>query len=403
MTDRLYYSDSYSTVFDAIVLAAPIVDGRPALVLDRTLFYPTSGGQPNDTGVLADQPVIDVQAVDGTVLHVLGGAPTVAVGQRVQGTVDGAWRYDHMQQHSGQHLLSQLLARTFGYETVAVHFGAVESTLDLDAAAVEPEQIAAAEEQANALAYTALPIKAYFVGDRELSTLPLRRPPKVTGQIRIVEIDGYDYSACGGTHVRTTAEIAPIKILRQERRRGQTRLTFVSGLRACQDYAERHRLLVAAANLFSNDVSAVPTLVQRLIEQNRELQRQVENLTEQLAGYELAGLLAAAPTVGATRVVQQLYADRSVDALKHMGAQLRGQPQTVALLATTVGGKLTLLFVRSDDVDIHMGNLLRETLQAFGGGGGGRAEFAQGGGVACEQAQAVLEFAVEEIFGRCKQ
>ena len=142
--------------------------------------------------------------------------------------------------------------------------GQSESTLDLDAAAVEPEQLTAAEQQANALAYTALPIKAYFVSDGELSTLPLRRPPKVTGQIRIVEIDGYDYSACGGTHVRTTAEIAPIKILRQERRRGQTRLTFVCGLRACQDYAERHRLLVAAANLFSNEVSAVPTLVQRV-------------------------------------------------------------------------------------------------------------------------------------------
>ena len=137
-----------------------------------------------------------------------------------------------MQQHSGQHLLSQVFYRLFGFETVSVHFGAAESTLDLDAAMIEPDQLAAAEQEANRLAYAALPITAYGVEQDALAAVPLRRPPKVTGIVRIVEIAEFDYSACGGTHVHTTAEIAPIKIVRQERRRGQTRLTFLCGLRA---------------------------------------------------------------------------------------------------------------------------------------------------------------------------
>jgi alanyl-tRNA synthetase len=277
-------------------------------------------------------------------------------------------------------------------ETVSVHFGAVESTLDLDAAAVEPDQVAAAEQEANRLAYTALPIKAYAVDQTGLAAIPLRRPPKVTGRIRIVEIDGYDYSACGGTHVRTTAEIAPIKIVRQERRRGQTRLTFLCGRRAYEDYAAKHRLLLDTAAVFSTDVGAVPGLVQRALDQNRDLQRQVDALAEQLVAFEVEALAAAAPH-GQQCVITKLYADRTVDALKYAATLLRARPNTLALLGTQTGGKLTLIFARSDDLSLHAGNLLRDTLKAFGGNGGGRPDFAQGGGVDPAQGAAVLEHA----------
>lgn len=396
-TQRLYYTDSYVTVFTATVRAVEQVNDQPVLVLDRTCFYPTSGGQPNDTGVLAGQRVVDVVAQEDVVLHVLAAAAGVKAGDSVQATVDWPRRYDHMQQHSGQHLLSQIFARLYAFETVSVHFGADESTLDLDAAAVTPEQIAAAERQANELAYTALSITAYFVGDDALAAIPLRRQPKVTGEIRIVEIAGVDYSACGGTHVRSTAEITPIKIVRQERRRGQTRITFKCGLRAYQDYAERHRLIGETANLFSTEVNAVPGLAQRLLEQNRDLQRQVDGLTARVITYEIAELLAAAQPANGLRVVQQLYPDRSVDALKQTATLLREQAGTVALLGTTAGGKLTLVFARSDDAAPHMGNLLRDTLKAFGGGGGGRPEIAQGGGVEASQGEAILVYARSQI------
>ncbi|MBK8048932.1 MAG: alanyl-tRNA editing protein [Anaerolineales bacterium] len=394
MTERLYYDDSYTTQFDAKVEAVELLAGRPALRLDRTYFYPTSGGQPYDTGLLAGQRVIDVVAEDGAVWHIVDAPPQVQPGASVHGAIDWSRRYDHMQQHSGQHLLSQLWAQQRGFETVAVHFGPVESTLDLDAPLVTQQQIDELEFLANELAYTALPIRAYFVTDAEIGSLPLRRPPKVSGKIRIVEIAAFDYSACGGTHVRTTAEIAPIKILRQERRRGQTRLTFKCGLRACTDYTERSRLLVETAALFSTEIGAVPVQVQRVQEQNRDLQRQLDLLNGQLAEYEVAQLLGEAERTGSDlRIVRRLFQDRSVDTMKQLAAGLRDQDRTVALLATTVGDKLTLIFVRSADVDVHVGNVLRDTLAAFGGGGGGRPDYAQGGGVAPAQAQAILEYA----------
>lgn len=392
MTERLYFQDAYRTDFTATVLAQSSVDGRPALLLDRTCFYPAAGGQPHDTGILAGAPVVEVSADGDNILHILAAPVAVADGAIVSGAIDWERRYDHMQQHTGQHLLSQVFIRLYGYETVAVHIGAGEATLDL-AADVRSEEVAAAEAVANQLAYTALPVKTYFVDDAAITTLPVRRPPKVSGLVRIVEIDGYDYSACGGTHLHTTAEVTPLKIVRQERRRGQTRITFKCGLRAWRDYAEKHAMLVTIAGVFSTDIAATPGLVQRALEQTRDLQRQVAELEEQLVLAEVDGLLAAAPQVAGRRVVIQHYPDRSVDALKTTAAQLRGQAQTVALLATTGGGKLTAIFARSDDVDLHMGNLLRDTLRAFGGGGGGRPEFAQGGGIDPAQAQALLDHA----------
>ncbi len=188
MTIRLYYDDSYCTTFAATVTAVGEAGGRPAVQLDRTFFYPTSGGQPNDTGTLADAGVVDVLVQDDALWHVLAESPALEPGQVVTGSIDWPRRYDHMQQHSGQHLLSQVFYRLFGFETVSVHFGAAESTLDLDAAMIEADQLASAEQEANRLAYAALAITAYGVEQEALAAVPLRRPPKVSGMVRIVEI-----------------------------------------------------------------------------------------------------------------------------------------------------------------------------------------------------------------------
>lgn len=393
MTARLDYLDAYQTHFAAQVRALRTWRNQPAVVLDQTCFYPTSGGQLHDTGKLGGVNVVDVVVEQGIVLHILAGSPPFAVGDVVEGAIDWARRYDHMQQHSGQHLLSQLIYQRYGYETVSVHFGREEATLDLDAAAIDPARLDETEQAANELAYYALEIRAYFVDDRTVAELPLRRSPTVTGQIRIVEIDGFDYSACGGTHVHTTAEIAPIKVLRQERRRDQTRLTFLCGLRATQDYRTKHRLLMESAALFSTDLASVPALTERLHTQVRDLQRENALLQEQVLAHEVAALLAAAPRVQGAALVEHLTTDRSVEVLKRMAAQLRAQPQTIGLLATTAGDKLTVIFCRSDDLTLHVGNLLRDALAAFGGRGGGRPEYAQGGGIAPAVAADLLAYA----------
>lgn len=403
LTTRKYYTDSYTTRFDATLVQVAEVSGRPALALDQSYFYPTSGGQAHDTGTINDWPVVDVVVgEDGQIYHLLAALPDpIPASGPVQGVIDWPRRYDHMQQHSGQHLLSQLFYRLFEMETVSVHFGATESTLDLDAPSITPEQLAEAERAANDLVYAALPITAYFVDERELASVPLRRPPTVSGEIRIVEIQGYDYSACGGTHVHTTAEIGPIKLLRQERRRGQTRITFLCGKRAVADYIHKHDLLTQAAAVYSTDVAQVPELLARAQEQSKTLQHQVDELTTRLLTFEVEDVAATAQTVqmeaGECQLVVQHWPDRPVEAVKTLANLLQARPQTIALLATTAGGKTTAIFARSSGIATHMGNLLRDALKAFGGGGGGRPEFAQGGGVAVDQADALLAYAVARI------
>ena len=400
MTERLYYTDSYVTEFDARVEEVVDFDGRPALIVDRTHFYPTSGGQSHDTGAVNGFQVIDVVAQDGSVLHVIentGNEPNAAitslVGQAVHGVIDWKRRYDHMQQHSGQHLLSQVFYQLFGYETVSVHFGANESTLDLDVEAVSAEQLAQAERFANQQVYANLPITARFVTEAELDQVPLRRPPKVTGTIRIVEIEDFDYSACGGTHCRRTGEIGPIKFVRQVRQNHKARITFLCGWRALADYDEKHRIVMEVAGLYNNDYRQAPDLVERSLEETRSLQKQVKTLAEQLLPVEVAALREEAEEIGGLLIVAKIFDDRDANAVKQMASSLTEEPGYVVLMGVVSGGKLTLIFARSQDVALHAGNLLKETLAEFGGGGGGRPEFAQGGGAPAAQADAALAFA----------
>lgn len=400
MTDRLYYTNSYLDRFDATVQEVASRDGKPAVRLDRSAFYPTSGGQPNDVGLLAGLPVCDVVADDGAVWHLLtGAAGGLAVGQQVSSSIDWPRRFDHMQQHSGQHLLSQVFERLFGYETVSVHIGADDSTLDLNTPELEQSQLDAAEELVNDRVYAGLPITAYFVDETQLAGLQLRRPPKVSGKIRIVEIQDYDFSACGGTHCHSTAELGPIKLTRVERRRGVSRVTFVCGWRAWRDYATKHRLLSTIAALYSTDMAQAPGLVERSIGANKELQRRNDELTTALLAFEADRLLSAAALSGGARAVVFHSAEWDANALKVLAAKLVQTPDAIVLLAGSAGGKLTLVFARGAASELHMGNLLRDTLRHFGGSGGGRPEFAQGGVADPALADAVLAFAREQIGG----
>lgn len=392
MSERLYYTNAYQTEFQARVTAVKTVNGQPAVILDQSYFYPTSGGQPHDTGLLHGKKVIDVVVDEqGAVVHILAEPLCeVQVGQVIEGAIDWPRRYDHMQQHAGQHLLSQLFYQRFGFETASVHFGATESTLDLDTPEVTAAQIEEVEAEAMRIVYSALPIKAYFVSDNELHTIPLRRPPKVSGQIRIVEIAGFDYSACGGTHCRSTAEIGPLKLTRWERRRGQVRITFLGGKRAWQDYQVKHQLITNAANLFSNEIGQVPALIERHMSQLKEVQRQLQAAQEALLAAEAIQLLTAATTCNGYRLLTRLFTDKDVNTVKRLAIQLQQQPGVLCLFGSVQAEKVTLLFARSADAPVHMGNLLRDVLQEIGGKGGGRADFAQGGGITIAQGETLL-------------
>ncbi len=397
MDKRLYYEDTYCTRFTAQVAERLTLEGRPAVRLSRSAFYPTSGGQPHDTGRLDGTAVVDVQVgADGAVLHVLA-EPLPDGASSVSGEIDWARRYDHMQQHSGQHLLSQVFFRQLGLETVSVHFGDALNTVDLDGPPLSAGQLADVETEANGLVWENRPIRAYWVDEAERERVPLRRAPAVAGATRIVEIDKFDWSACGGTHVRRTGEIGLIALVRVEKHRGRSRVHFVCGRRALVDAARRRRLLAEAAGLLDSGVDDVPELVSKQQEALRAAERELKALQDGLVAFQARELLAEAEPAGGARLVAREMADSEPAAVQGVARALISEPGIVALLGCAQRGKGTVVFARSEDCSVNVGNLLRDTLRQFGGGGGGRPDFAQGGGVAEEKLVDVLGAAAEVV------
>ena len=397
MAARLYYADAYLREFDARVIEQLTWDGKPAAVLERTAFYPTSGGQPHDTGTLNGVKVVDVveRESDGAVVHVLAGE---LQGDAVHGEIDRARRFDLMQQHTGQHILSQAFTTALQADTVSFHLGVEVTTVDLNRAPLSEEQLDKAEALANEVVFSNRPVRARFVGREELATLPLRKLPQVAGPIRIVEIADFDWSPCGGTHCRRTGEVGLIKIVRAERRGAETRVHFLCGGRALADYRRKNRLVLDLAARFSVGDWELADAVERLSDEARASRKQVRVLREQLLDYEAAALIAGAEKLGGARVVRQAYTDRTVDEIRHLAQRLTAEPGVIALLGRgSVGGKAQFVFARSADLPHDMNVLLRTACQTVGGGGGGRPNFAQGGGPDGARVEEALAAAWEQI------
>lgn len=410
MTKRLYYDETYRTRFDAVVIDISSVNNHPALILSETCFYPTSGGQPYDTGEITDPitgqsiQVIDVMAdPNGDVLHVLTSTEqSLHRGSHVSGTVSWDRRYDHMQQHTGQHLLSALFARHAAAETASVHFGARESTLDLQRnnvpdSLLSDEQLADIEGFANEIVYQNLPVRAYFVDESELAHYPLRRPPTVTGQIRVVEIDKLDYSACGGTHCAHTGELGPIKILKQERRRKHARVTFVCGKRALVDYGEKHEIISKIASMFSNEPDQSPRLVESMLNRNRQLNKEVGRLKKELLDNRASKLWENSESLAGFRIVSKFFESDDIESVKQLVSIIQARPEAIIVFGVAEKEKLVFFFARGVGVPLHMSELLNETVVEYGGVGGGRPDYAQGGGVPANTAESVLETAVKQV------
>jgi alanyl-tRNA synthetase len=401
MTERLYYADAYVRHFAAQVIERVEVNGRPAVILDRTAFYPEGGGQPSDRGTLNRVEVIDVQLreADEQVLHVLA-APLPE--DSVTGTVDAARRFDLMQQHTGQHILSQALVHTAHAETVSFHLnpdpndGAL--TIDLNTTALTPAQIDQAEDFANAIVTENRPVVARFVSAAELEGLPLRKPPKVDKSIRIVEVQGFDWSACGGTHVARTGEVGLIKIVKVERRNTETRVEFRCGRRALSDYRRKHQLITQAAAELSIGFGELAQAIGRLQADAKAARRQLaetETRWQQVEARELLNTLEPRRDFG---VITHSWQQRDIAYLKRMANLLTAQPQTVALLGAT-GQSLALVFARSKDLSIDLAVVLKAVAARLGGKGGGSPDFAQAGGSAVSEAQlqAALNWAREQL------
>ncbi|MCU0501645.1 MAG: alanyl-tRNA editing protein [Anaerolineae bacterium] len=373
-TERLYIYDSYLREFAAQVVGRQVSDGKPAIALDRTAFYPTGGGQPNDRGTLAGVPVLDVIVEDGVVWHILAAE---CPREEVRGVIDWSRRFDHMQQHTGQHILSQAFVVTCDAETVAFHMGADASTIDLNRADLRPDALAAAETVANAVIDAAHPMTATVVTQDELAQLPLRKPPKVTEAIRVVQVAGFDWSACGGTHVANSSQVGLVKITGIERRGSELRVTFLCGGRARADYARLQALASGLATRFTCAQDEVLGAVERLTAEHKVIRKDLADLETQWVEATAAAWWGEAAPQGQQRVILRAI-DVPVERAKKLAQALRVRPGALVILGV-LGERPQLLFTRADDVSLNMGDLLRTVAAAGGGRGGGRPDWAQGG------------------------
>jgi alanyl-tRNA synthetase len=395
-TQHLFHADSFLRSFRAAVVDRRVIDGRPAVALDNTAFYPTSGGQPNDTGRLDTTTVIDVRDTgrDGVIWHVLEGP--LADDALVVGEIDWARRWDHMQNHSGQHVLSQAFILTAKAETVAWHLSPQSSTagaksavtIDLDRVDLSEDDLTRAELFANQIVQEDRPISARLVAEADLPALALRKQPDITGPLRIVEIADFDRVACSGTHVASTAQIGLIKVLRAERQGKETRVTFVCGGRALADYRRKHQLVRALAAQFTRSEEELLDAVAKLQQEADSNFKALRSAQDALVNAEADRLWAAAASQHAPRLISGLYDAWPADQVKRLALGLRSRPGCFIALAG--GNPLQVFFGRSDDLALDAGQTLRTALAAAGGRGGGRAEFAQGSVPSPEAAAQVL-------------
>jgi alanyl-tRNA synthetase len=405
LTERLYYADSYQCQFEAIVTETLSWRGQPAIVLSRSAFYPTSGGQPHDTGRLQGMFVLDVveRETDKAVIHVLEqellGSVHLEPGSKiVTGKVNWPRRFDHMQQHTGQHILSQVAKQLLQAATVGFHLGEEVSTVDLDRAPLNTAQLDQLETKANRIIFENRPVVARFVSQDELVNLPLRKPPKTSGPIRIVEIQNFDWSPCGGTHVRATGEVGSIKIVRAERQGNETRLEFLCGHRALTDYRIKNRLLLGLANRFSVGYWQLDEAIERLEEEARTQRKAAQTAQARLLDLEAQQFASQAKALGEFLLVSYVFSNRTLEDVKNLALKLATNHSCVALLGLA-GDKGHLVFAAPPDSTCDLRPILRQACAVIGGSGGGRPHLAQGGGPigSLSSIQEALDVAVQMV------
>lgn len=372
-TNRLYYHDWKLLHFEADVISCKEHNGLYHAEFNATAFYPTGGGQPADRGYVkcanAVVSLLDCIDLGDRIVHVL----TAPVAGRVSCEVDALRRRDHMQQHTGQHILSQAFIQLANAQTRGFHIGEESSTIDVDLE-ITPELIEQVETLANTVVFENRSIRVLMVLPQELPQYNLRKQTERTGLVRLIEIDGYDTSLCGGTHAHTTGEVGLIVVRSFERVKRMTRVEFLCGMRALNDYRTANRTAKATAGLFSAARERGPELVERLQQEQKRLEKRLREALEAQIGYEATHLLTETNSDD-LRVVVCYFKDRELDELKLLAHKLVANSRVVALL----GSGTRLVFARSVDVQVDCGRLLADFCREHSGRGGGRPDFAQGG------------------------
>ena len=389
MTNRLYYTEPYRTAFDATVVAVDLVEGRTHVTLDQTAFYPTSGGQPFDTGTLGGAAVSDVlDREDGTIAHVVSGSPRV--GEVVRGAIDWARRFDHMQQHTGQHVLSAAFDRLFGVRTESFHMGTASATVDL-AREVSAQEVTKAEDQANRIVWEDRPVAIRFATPEEAAKMPLRKESIRTGPLRLIDVEGFDLSACGGTHVSRTGGIGVIAIGGSEKFRGGSRVEFLCGGRALNRFRLWRDSLAATQKFLSVAPEAMAAAVERMQGESKSQQRTLRGFQEKLAIHEAQALLAKAVPSGDQVVVVDALEGWDAQGLKAIAVAAAAERPNVVVVLFSATTPALVVIARGSAATTDAGALLRGLVARFGGKGGGKPDLAQGGGLSATTSELVAE------------
>jgi len=388
-TERLYYADCYLREFAARVLRVEPTPKGFRVYLDRTAFYPESGGQPTDHGSLDGIPLLEALDEGDEIAHVLASAPP---NENVKGSLDWGRRFDHMQQHTGQHLLSAAFEKTGSYKTVSFHLGEETSTIDLDSDRLVRRQIEEAEDLANQVVFENRGVRIFSQPTNVAQVMDLRKPTLREGDVRLVEVERFDLSACGGTHVNQTGAIGMIAVRKFERLKGLTRVEFVCGRRALRMARLDFLVLSEAARLFSTGLESVPELIAKQAQELRDALRARDKLVERLAEFQALELWRVAPELEGRKIVRHVFPAEEGRLAKLVAHAVAKQPSAIALIG--VKSKPTALFFsQSPQGEPDMASILKETVASYGGKGGGTRDFAQGGGLDEGRLEEALNFA----------
>jgi alanyl-tRNA synthetase len=411
MTERLYYTDPFLQIFEARVLDIRSMPAGTAVVLDRSAFYPTSGGQPFDTGSIGcprvgmdrlNVRVINVEEEESTgeVLHYVEDATKLQVGEVFECAVDAERRRDHMQQHTGQHVLSAVFEQMGQYPTVSFHMGDESSTIDLATDAVSAQELRHAEKLANQVIFEDRPVTIRFATPGEARTMGVRKIPAAEREkLRLIDIEKFDLNACGGTHVRSTGQIGSILIRKTEKVRQGVRVEFVCGMRAVAMARRDFTTLTDAAAVFSTHIHELPQQARKVLEEAKAAQKLQAKLLEEVAELQAEQFLhSATPMPGGAKLVTQFFAARDLAFIKMLAQKLTRAAQCVALLSCG-GSQPSLVFAQAPGLPNDMGALMKQTLQKLGTRGGGNKDMAQGGAPDADRAESAVTETAERLFG----
>ncbi|MFI8578230.1 DHHA1 domain-containing protein [Rossellomorea aquimaris] len=395
MTVKQYYQDAYMKSFQTSIQDQQQDESGCYVVLEQTAFYPTGGGQPHDTGMLKDKWITNVEEVNGEIRHYIE-EPFKDISGVFEGQIDWERRFDHMQQHAGQHFLSAAFAEAFQYETISFHLGKEFLTIDLDVSDINESDALQAEALANRIIREGRPIETKWITEAELSDYPMRKQPSVTDEIRLVIIPDFDYNGCGGTHPRSTSEVGAIKIFDWEKHKGHIRLQFVCGDRVLNQLHRKHGLLKELTSVLQAPEEYMVPTAEQLIAKQKEQEKALEGLKEVLLTYEAEGLIGVQKDV--YTLIHKAYSGRPIQELQKIAQHIVSKKEdAIVMLVVQNDQKLQFVAAKGSLPTINLRESAQKVFPLINGKGGGKEAFVQGGGEAVITKEELLEKLVNEL------